>query len=101
MGQKMSLKEQIRKNQRTLRKAIRDIDRERKGMEREQQKMCVYVFLIVTTVTFPPLRVFTIYQTIIVIARPTPLTGFLVFFFLIIAMLMPIFLLKCFLLHMG
>jgi hypothetical protein len=39
MGQKMSLKEQIRKNQRTLRKAIRDIDRERKGMEREQQKM--------------------------------------------------------------
>lgn len=54
MGQKLSLREQIRKNERAINRAIRDIDRERVKMEREQKKiekdikvfkfMCVMIF---------------------------------------------------------
>lgn len=39
MGNKLTLKEQIRKNERTIKRAIRDIDRERASMEREQKKL--------------------------------------------------------------
>ena len=39
MGQKMSLKEQLRANKRMINRAIREIDRERNTLEREQAKL--------------------------------------------------------------
>ena len=39
MGNRLTLKEQIKKNERTIKRAIRDIDKERTQMEREQKKL--------------------------------------------------------------
>ena len=39
MGQKLTLKEQMRRNQRVLKKAIRDVDREKTKLERQQKKL--------------------------------------------------------------
>jgi len=39
MGQKLTLKEQMRRNQRVLKKAIRDVDREKSKLERQQKKL--------------------------------------------------------------
>jgi charged multivesicular body protein 2A len=39
MGQKLTLKEQMRRNQRVLKKAIRDVDREKTKLEKQQKKL--------------------------------------------------------------
>ena len=39
MGQKLTLKEQMKRNQRALKKAIRGLEREKKQLERNQKKL--------------------------------------------------------------